>query len=106
MGEGCSDGADLCSTSSFPCPMSLLLGREDVTAASAPLDKSVVGVCARSVLWALGLCPSSSLSMSRKRVSLSLVRLRKAAVLVKGKELKRAHDLELLPALCRAKEQQ
>lgn len=82
VGEGCSDGADLRSTSSFPCPTTLILAREDVAPVSAPVCKSVVGVCAWPVPRALGLCPSPSLNMGRKRVSLCLVRLRSAAALI------------------------
>lgn len=95
VGEGCSSGTDLCSTSLFPCPMALILGRKDVLV-SVQACKSVVGVCAWPVPQASGLCPSLSLNMGRKESFLVSGEAEKCCCAGAGKELKRARELELL----------
>lgn len=57
VGEGCSDGADLHPTSSFPWSVTLVLGRENVAPMSSPVSRSVVGACVWPLPWDLGLCP-------------------------------------------------
>lgn len=95
VGEGCSDGADLRSTSSFLCPVTLILGREDVARAPAPVCQSVVAVYARPAPWASGLCASLSLNTGGK-ISLVSDKAEKRCCICRGEELKDTRKPELL----------
>lgn len=95
VGEGCSNRADLCSTSSFLCPVTLILGREDVAPAPALVRQSVVAVYARPAPWASGLRASLSLNTGRK-IFLVYDKAEKRCCICRGEELKDARKPELL----------